>query len=150
MEQEGFGPLFFLNTSNHIRFQTMPYKPPVKDCIDCGCALKKPEKGAYSYGRRCRECYGQNIYKKRARLKTQSVEYKGGCCADCGGVFHQCQYDFHHIDEDRNNNKDKTIGHMTHGCRPWKVIQEELDKCVMLCANCHRLRHFEESVDRYL
>ena len=127
----------------------MVYKPPVENCIDCD--VKLPPKGkTRKYGRRCHECYVQNHYKKRVDLKTRAVEYKGNKCADCGQTYHQCQYDFHHLNEDRNNNKDKTIGHMTHACKPWDKIQQELDQCVMLCANCHRLRHFEESVNKYL
>ena len=119
----------------------MTYNKPVKECITCGETLVKVP-GAYSTGRKCRPCYIQGLADKRYNLKTQAVEYKGNRCADCGGVFPQCVYDFHHIEEDRNNNKDKTVGHMTHNLRPWKVIQEELDKCELLCANCHRIRHF--------
>ena len=70
---------------------------------------------------------------------TKAVEYKGNKCCKCGGSFHQAVYDFHHID---GSTKDACIGHMTHNCRPWTVIQEELDKCEMLCANCHRVEHF--------
>ena len=88
-------------------------------------------------------CYAQSIVLKRKKLKRKCVEWGGNKCNDCGEVFPDCVFDFHHLEEDRNNQKDKTIGHMTHACRPWQVIQEELDKCVMLCANCHRIRHFD-------
>ena len=87
-------------------------------------------------------CYSKRIKQRREELKKKAVEYAGDKCSDCGQTFPQCVYDFHHTEEDRNNKKDKTIGHMTHDCRPWKVIKEEVDKCVLLCANCHRLRHF--------
>ena len=113
-----------------------------KTCIDCG-TIWEQVKGKYNPGKRCYECYVQKQVKKRYELKTKAVEYKGNICEDCGGKFHQCQYDFHHKNEDRNNRDDKTIGRMTHNCRPWQVIQEELDLCIMLCANCHRLRHFK-------
>jgi hypothetical protein len=128
----------------------MTYQPPVTECIDCNCRLFKPDKGSYSYGRRCKTCYGQNIRAKRVELKKKCVEYHNNQCADCGNTFHQCQYDFHHIEEDRDNDRTRAIGCMTHACRPWKAIQKELDLCVMLCSNCHRLRHFEQSVDKYL
>jgi len=85
------------------------------------------------------QCYSKNIVEKRKRLKKEAVEYAGSRCADCGQSFPDCVYDFHHINDD----KEGCVGTMTHNCRPWKVIQEELDKCVMLCANCHRMRHFQ-------
>ena len=83
-------------------------------------------------------CYYQDIKVKRTELKVRAVEYKGRTCSDCGQSFPPAVFDFHHTD----GSKDDNVGTMTHNCRPWKVIKEELDKCVMLCANCHRLRHF--------
>ena len=111
-----------------------------KHCIDCGDLINR--EGKWKPGRRCHSCYQQKIYRKRENLKQACVDYHGGKCADCGNTFPNPVYDFHHLAEDRNNQKDKTIGHMTHDCRKWETIQEELDKCVMLCANCHRMRHF--------
>ena len=127
----------------------MVYQPPVKNCIDCGCTLVKV-KGEHSSGRRCKSCYGTNIRVKRVELKKKCVEYHGNKCVDCGNTFHQCQYDFHHTNEDRDNDRSRAVGCMTHSLRPWNIIEEELKQCVMLCSNCHRLRHFKETVDKYL
>ena len=108
---------------------------PTKNCRHCGVSLE----GIKRNGARCMKCYSQVIMEKRRSLKEKAVEYKGNKCCKCGGSFHQAVYDFHHID---GSTKDACIGHMTHNCRPWTVIQEELDKCEMLCANCHRVEHF--------
>ena len=110
---------------------------PTTHCKECGCDLfkdgKKELKGAL-----CMKCYYQVIKRKRKSLKCQAVKHAGDKCNDCGESFPDCVYDFHHTQDD----KEGCVGNMTHNCRPWDVIKEEVDKCVMLCANCHRIRHF--------
>ena len=74
----------------------------------------------------------------RAReVKAKAVAYKGGCCSVCG--YDRClrALEFHHVDP---SSKDFTISNMTATWR-WDMIQAELDKCVLLCANCHREEH---------
>ena len=72
---------------------------------------------------------------KRKR-KLWAIEYLGGKCSSCGETFHPAVYEFHHTDP---STKDRD---------PSKMLQlsltrltEELDKCVLLCANCHRIEH---------
>lgn len=99
----------------------------------------------------CRVCSGQRIvtwYKdnrdKRRIVantrnkvrKAQMVEYFGGICFDCKLSYPQCVFQFHHLDptkKDVNPSYAMTCGED----RMWK----ELKKCVMLCANCHIIRH---------
>lgn len=69
--------------------------------------------------------------------KLKGIEYLGGKCADCGGEFPPYIYDFHHIDP---SVKEHTITRIMG--RNWEGIKPELDKCVLLCAHCHRTRHF--------
>jgi hypothetical protein len=71
------------------------------------------------------------------RHKLRAVEYKGNMCADCGGTFHHAVFDFHHIDSREPDLPDTWLA------RGWERIVTELDKCVMLCANCHRIRHHD-------
>ena len=87
---------------------------------------------------RCKKCRVYFAGRNRKKLRIKAVDYLGGECSDCGYTSEYIDvYDFHHV-----NPKDKlfniTISEM---CRSWKVIEEELNKCVLLCANCHRLRH---------
>ncbi|UNA01829.1 HNH endonuclease [Vibrio phage PVA8] len=72
----------------------------------------------------------------RRRTKLRAVEYKGGCCERCG--YDKCieALEFHHTDP---NGKD--FGIASGGCKRWERIVPELDKCIMLCANCHREEH---------
>lgn len=75
---------------------------------------------------------------KRKR-KEQAIEYLGGCCQKCQQKFHPAVYEFHHVEpltKDRDPSKMLLLS--------WVKIQAELDKCVLLCANCHRLTHYED------
>ena len=84
-----------------------------------------------------REYFAKATSKRRNRLKKQMVQYKGGCCQVCGYSMCLNALDFHHIDpsiKSFNLSKDKLY-------RSWKLILKELDKCVMVCANCHREIH---------
>lgn len=68
--------------------------------------------------------------------KLWSIEYLGGCCSKCGGTFHPSIYEFHHVDP---TNKDQDPSKMMS--RSKQKLQAELDKCILLCANCHRFEH---------
>lgn len=74
----------------------------------------------------------------RQKLKIKAIEYKGGCCQKCG--YNKCNaaLEFHHLDP---NEKDFGIG--TYTVLSWDKIKEELDKCILVCANCHREIHEE-------
>jgi hypothetical protein len=79
--------------------------------------------------------------KKKDRInKIRAIEYLGGQCTDCGGKFPPYVYDFHHLDP---TIKDKTIAQIIG--RVWEKIVPELDKCVLLCANCHKIRHNKDN-----
>jgi len=49
-----------------------------------------------------------------------------------------CCLDFHHLDP---STKTYTICVMLHDCFSWKRIIKEINKCVILCSNCHRKLH---------
>jgi hypothetical protein len=69
--------------------------------------------------------------------KEMAVRHKGGKCQRCNGVFPSCVFDFHHIDPST-----KTTRSTDFLCWGWNRILEELNKCIMLCANCHRITHY--------
>ena len=76
---------------------------------------------------------------KRRNNKRKAVEYKGGICSRCGQVFPDCCFDFHHVDVYANNEVPSSVLH-----KSWKSIVTELDKCIMVCSNCHRIIHNED------
>ena len=74
--------------------------------------------------------------------KLKAIEYLGGHCTDCKNEFPSYIYDFHHLDP---NIKDFNIARLMG--RKWENIVPELDKCILLCANCHRIRENKESFE---
>ncbi len=84
-----------------------------------------------------REYLIQSVQKRRRTIRVRAVEYKGGRCGICG--YNRCieALEFHHVD---SNLKDFSVS--GGGCtRSWNKVREEIDKCVMFCANCHREIH---------
>lgn len=66
-----------------------------------------------------------------------AVEYKGNKCQLCG--YNRCieAMEFHHLDF-----SEKEFGISQKGyTRSWEIVKEELEKCIILCANCHREVH---------
>ncbi|MDP1706214.1 MAG: hypothetical protein Q8L36_00070 [bacterium] len=74
------------------------------------------------------------VAKRRRKIKQLSIEYKGGKCQLCGYSKYQGALDLHH-----KNPKTKLFGIGDKGyTRSWETVKKELDKCVLVCANCHR------------
>lgn len=72
----------------------------------------------------------------RNNRKIKAIEYKGGKCIKCG--YDRCitALEFHHLEP---NKKDFTISkNVNHS---FEKIRKELDKCILVCANCHREIH---------
>ena len=129
-----------------------------KICTKCG--IKKPatikhfyknnrKKGKSKLDSWCKSCcsknnlkyYGKNkiqrkqsMKKRWIQLKSKYIKYKGGKCSICG--YDKCiaALDFHHIDPSIKENR---IGHL-----PQNKVYKELDKCILICSNCHRELHF--------
>lgn len=79
--------------------------------------------------------------RRRQQRKRWFYEYKRDECActDCGET-HPATLDFHHTDRER---KDGNISQLVARGRPREQIKAEMQKCVVLCANCHRKEHYE-------
>jgi predicted RNA-binding Zn-ribbon protein involved in translation (DUF1610 family) len=88
---------------------------------------------------RCKKCRADAVIKRRKKLKQLAIEYKGGKCERCG--YKKCYdaLDFHHC----NGNKEFGISAKGH-TKSWEKIRIEIDKCILVCANCHREIHAEE------
>lgn len=101
---------------------------------------KNPEKvkaaNDKAYAKNGPAYYRDRYREKYNALKKKAVAYKGGKCSRCGGIFHQAAMDFHHTEP---VNKTKSICRLISDMRPWKAIKIELDKCILVCANCHRI-----------
>jgi len=77
------------------------------------------------------------VAKRRKKIRLMAIDYLGSKCLFCG--YNRCSaaLDFHHLDE-----KEKKFGLSQKGItRSWKKTKEELEKCILVCANCHREIH---------
>ena len=79
--------------------------------------------------------------KHRYRKKEKLIKLKGGMCSKCGLKYNgknACVFQFHH----------KEKGHKIEGgiglCRRLEVLIKEIEKCDLVCANCHFLIHYKK------
>lgn len=72
-----------------------------------------------------------HIYLRRLRVNSIAME-RG--CMDCGYNKHPHALDWDHV-------RGVKLFNIAHGLdRTWDTVQAELDKCEVVCANCHRIR----------
>ena len=83
--------------------------------------------------------------RRMRRLRKKAINYLGGRCSKCG--YNKCvaALDAHHINPETKENE---INSLITRQRKWVVIKKELDKCILLCANCHREEHYNESAKK--
>ena len=91
--------------------------------------------------KRCVRCRSESVQRRRDKVKVLSVQYLGGKCCKCG--YNKCikALEFHHLNPTQKEFALSKQGHT----RSWEKIKIELDKCVLLCANCHRELHANDS-----
>lgn len=92
---------------------------------------------------RCKRCRVEAVIIRRKKVKVKAVEYKGGKCERCGYSKYVGALEFHHRDPTK---KDYGIAENGH-TKSWARTKEELDKCIMLCSNCHKEVHHEERLE---
>jgi hypothetical protein len=130
----------------------------VKKCSKCNVEKpvedflwKNKSKNQRHYS--CKECYKElrkasydknaQYYrdKSKRRRKEHSIQYeeykKSLFCKMCGETESVC-LDFHHLNSD---SKQFTIGSRKYSSGNFQKTINEIKKCVVLCANCHRKVH---------
>ena len=98
----------------------------------------------YSGRYRCKKCYTWYNAEKRKRFKKELIEYKGGKCEICGYDKCQSALEFHHLDEKQ---KKFSISE-TAFSKSMEELKKEADKCILVCANCHREIHAKLNEER--
>jgi len=88
-------------------------------------------------GHRRTICNSCNVTLFRQKIKERAVKYLGGKCKCCDYNLCVAALDFHHLDPSQ-----KDFGISEGGVpRKWSKIQQELDKCVLVCNRCHAEIH---------
>ena len=106
----------------------------------CVAALRSrlniPDRVLYTADER-KKRMSKHVCDSRRRKKIRAIKYKGGKCQNCGYKNSVYSLSFHHVNPDE---KDFTIAAKI---KSWDKIQLELDKCVLVCNNCHGEIHEE-------
>ena len=85
-----------------------------------------------------------SVKRRRKKLRLMAIEQAGGKCMCCGYNKYPEVLEFHH-----KNPAKKEFGIGQRGLtRSWKRIKAEVEKCNLLCANCHREIHVEERLTK--
>lgn len=99
------------------------------------------------YYRNNRETERQRIAKRKRELKQKMHQYKLTLsCSRCGfkGSDGPWAIDFHHVDSKTQSDDDVEVSHLIRNGYSFKRIMAEIEKCEPVCANCHRIIHYEE------
>lgn len=91
---------------------------------------------------------GQSQARSRRRKKKKAIEYAGGKCSICGYDRCQAALEFHHPDPKGKEADPSQSVYLWS----WKRAKIEIDKCLLVCSNCHREIHYglckEEKLER--
>lgn len=111
-----------LSTENN-----MPYKDP-----------EKQKAAAAKHYQKKKKLYRENIKKRQKECKEYSYNVKSDKgCYKCDEKDPVC-LDFHHTD---SSQKIDTIANLIRR-GTLSRIKTEIDKCVVLCSNCHKIEHY--------
>ena len=109
-----------------------------KICGKCGLPKSVDEfylrKDGSAFRADCKECFAERNRQNARKRRQLCLAYKGGKCIVCG--YDRCakSLSFHHLDPTK---KDPSLAKMLGHCGLNGRGKAELDKCVLVCANCH-------------
>lgn len=119
--------------------------PKVKKCVLCGetdlSKFYRHRDGRFRY--RCRCCDNKKTIERFRDYKRKAGEYKGGKCLICGYSKCLASLDFHHKCPDKKDPNWKKMRNW-----PLEKIKAELDKCDLVCRNCHGEIHSGMHIER--
>lgn len=153
---------------NRLTCTAVPGREGKKRCASCkewlpvtDFSVRSKEKGTLQ--RLCKPClrpYRRRWYQKHraeqvertkrsrpSRIDTARAyiwELKSSPCKDCGLTFHPSAMDFDHV-----RGKTMNVGRMVTQGHSIESLKEEIEKCEIVCANCHRLRTWQRAKKKW-
>jgi len=127
--------------SNLLRTRSMDDKDLIEELDKCMLICRNCHRTLHYLANRNTKTPKQRF---KDELKQMAIDYKGGVCCQCNQSFSNISvYDFHHLNP---NEKEYTISCLLHSNRllRWEEMKKELDKCILVCANCHQIIHHGE------
>ena len=109
----------------------MPYKNP-----NLPENIEKARLARRKHYQKNKEQYKKNNRLKKKRMYEYIWEIKNTTCMDCGIKYPSYVMDFDHRNQEKKNGSMNQV--INRGS--WKKLKEEIDKCDVVCANCHRER----------
>lgn len=98
----------------------------------------------------CRNCHHEHHFNERHSVDNRQntkkiyIEYKGNKCEECGYNNCQASLSFHHLDPNEKEIQFSNISERVNNIEDIKnIIIKELDKCQILCMNCHNEKHVD-------
>ena len=120
------------------RFVTMPYKDPEQRKQHRKDYYQKTKKQAHEYYSQNKQKYRERNLKTRSRNTEFVNQYKlEKGCNKCGYKEYACALDFHHL-----HSKNENVARLSKSCHSLESLTEEMNKCIVLCANCHIVQHY--------
>lgn len=111
----------------------------IHQCTICGETnldnFYKDKKG--NFRSRCASCENNRSIQRFQNNKKEAVKYKGGKCELCGYFKCLAALDFHHVNPIEKSKNWKQMKNW-----PFEKIKKELDKCKLVCSNCHAEIHY--------
>ncbi len=111
----------------------------LSNCIVCGSPLLGRQKKFCSRACKNKDLQSYEAQKRRGLArKLELVKSAGGCCSKCGYRANLAALVFHHSDMD---SKDFKLDMRSLSNRKLEPVLSEIDKCILVCANCHAELH---------
>jgi hypothetical protein len=116
-------------------------------CRSCGCQKTLDNfanagiiKGVEYKRHLCIPCYSLSKKPRKQRIKEEFNEWKKTLkCSRCGIKDHRV-LEFHHTNP---SEKEYAVSNMIERGLGKEKLNKEISKCDVLCANCHRITHYE-------
>lgn len=122
----------------------MPYADPEKRKTHRREYYLRTKKQTQEYYKENKDRFAETNKKIRARNRKiiNEIKVKSGC-SRCGWNEHPSALEYHHLDPSAKKLAVARFVNFSYGI---ETILQEIDKCTLLCANCHRIVHAKGNV----